>query len=320
MENVELKYKELCKLNTLTWIEYNLEYFAKEILERATSIVQPKETVSDFDKAAWFTSLTVLLGKILPANRFLFRIMEDESKFFIQFHDTAQIQQPQTIEVPYRKVFDWGVESWDDALQLCKKDRRELYSKWTNEGYNDSQIARHFGIKGSNSIRSWANRDSWNSALRKTRKRFSETTVGPVIARIRYILKANGVDTIIRNVFKDVYHQITGDTITCNSLISTNIKTLSPDIPKCLNIAIRYTEEVIEKIKEVNSSPLTSRSIGQFVSGLSRSSKIKNAPKKAYDPITGKTRSVINYNELEKILDFYTNVITNLNKMKGELK
>lgn len=64
---------------TLTWIEYKLETFATIIKERLSKIVEAKETVSDWDKAAWFTSIVVLLGKVLPANRFLFRIVEEET-------------------------------------------------------------------------------------------------------------------------------------------------------------------------------------------------------------------------------------------------
>lgn len=304
----------------LTWIEYKLETFAELLKIRLAKIVQPKETVSDWDKATWFTSIVVLLGNILPPNRFIFRIIEEESKFIIQLHDPAQQQEPKDIEVPYRKVFDWGVESWSDALQLRREDRCKLYTKWTNEGFNDSQIARHFGLGSSNCVHSWAINDSLNSAIARSRKRFSETTTGPVIARVRQILKENGVDSIIRDDFIDAYYQTTGSKITCVSLVSTQIRTLSPDIQKCLNIAIQYVGGIVEKIKEMNSSTRTSRSIGQFVNGLRRSSWINVAPKKAYDPVSRKMKSVINRDGLEKILNFYINVLNNLNKKKGELE
>lgn len=320
MENIERRYVDVFGADTLTWAEYNLEYFAKAILERATSIVQPKEVVSDFDKAAWFTSLTVLLGKILPPNRFLFRIMEDDVKFLIQFHDTAQIQQPQTIEVPYRKVFDWGVESWEDALRLCKEDRHKFYEKWRSAGFSNEQISNHFGRKSSGNVTSWLDTDSKEDWLVVKRNRHATSSHGAIVKRVLLILDEAGIRFIQYGVLENAFYLITGIRANTGISMAKRAATISPDISKCLNIAIRYVEEIIEKIEEANALTYSNISLRPFFITLSRSTGIKCNKVVKYIPTTGQTRNLINHESLEKYLTIYNNVLTNLNKMKGELK
>lgn len=321
MENVERRYVDVFGADTLTWAEYNLEYFAKAILERATSIVQPKKVVSDFDKAAWFTSLTVLLGKMLPPNRFLFRIMEEESRFLIQFHDTAQIQQPQTIEVPYRKVFKWEIETWEDALRLCKEDRHKFYEKWRSEGLTHGQISDHFGCKNSGNITTWLNSDSKEASTKLKHDRFATSSQSAIAKRVWCILDKEGIRFIQHDALENAFYQITGVKACAAIYLSKRVgATISPDILKCLNIAIRYVEEIIEKIKEVNALTYSNTSLRPFFITLARSTGIKCNKVIKWIPTTGQTRHLINHESLEKYLKFYNNVLTNLNKMKGELK
>lgn len=156
MEKTGTIHIDLEDTTKLTWIEYKLEQFVELIKERLPKIVQPKETVSDWDKAAWFTSIVVLLGKILPANRFLFRIIEEENQFLIQLHDPAQLQQPQTIEVPYRKVFDWKIGSWKEAKAIrTKEERQQLFNYWIENGIPVTEIAKHFGLEDSSRLNKW---------------------------------------------------------------------------------------------------------------------------------------------------------------------
>lgn len=144
MEKTETIHVDLGDTTNLTWIEYKLEMFVAMIKERLSKIVAPKDVVSDFDKSIWFTSIVVLLGKILPANRFLFRIIEEENQFLIQLHDPAQLQQPQIIEVPYRKVFDWGMKSIDEFLKLNKEERNSIYDYW-RQHRTHAEICKYFG-------------------------------------------------------------------------------------------------------------------------------------------------------------------------------
>lgn len=304
--------------STLTWIEYQLESFVEIIKERLSKIVVPKYIVSDFDKSAWFTSIIVLLGKVLPPNRFLFRIVEEEDKFLIQFHDTAQLQQPQTIEVPYRKVFDWGVESWEDAKMLCKEDRCIIYEKWKKEGFSDSQIADHFGITSGSLVDSWANSDSLNDSHVKANVRSAETKVGPIVKRTRLILESAGVKVLHSSSFKEAYCQITGSTLSKCAMITTQIKNLSPDIPKCLDIAIRYTEQIIEKIKKTNALTYTNLETGQFLRYLSMSTGISTRSETVWTDWWVSDTCISHYS-LKKCLDFYENVLNNLNNQRKEL-
>ena len=302
----------------LTWIEYKLETFAELLKIRLAEIVQPKETVSDWDKATWFTSIVVLLGNILPPNRFLFRIIEEENKFIIQLHDPAQQQEPKDIEVPYRKVFDWGVESWEDAKMLCKEDRCILYEKWKKEGFSDSQIADHFGISNSFLVSSWANSDSLSNSHAKANVRRAETKVGPTVKRIRLILESVGVKSIHHDSFKEAYCQVTGNTLNKSAMVTASIRNLSPDIPKCLDIAINYTERIIAKIKEINTHTCTDMETGQFLKYLSTSTGIGT---KSASVWIGwwVSETYISHSSLILCLNFYKNVLNNLNNQRKEL-
>lgn len=323
MENVERRYVDVFGADTLTWAEYNLEYFAKAILERATSIVQPKETVSDFDKAIWFTSLTILLGKMLPPNRFLFRIMEDQDSFLIQFHDTAKLQQSQTIEVPYRKVYNWGITSWEDAIKLSNKERVDWYNKWKKDGFTDAQIGNHFNIPYFR-IYSWVRHDSRNSSLAKRNEIHYADSKSGIVRRSISLLKEAGLNRIASGkLFADAYTHVTGYPSNYDILQTTkrcNKRAMSSEIDKCLDISICYVKSLIDQINETNAQTYVDTHIRKFLVELSRTTKINLCGKRVWFPEIRKERKLVNHEGLEECLEFYNNVLTNLNKMKGELK
>ena len=318
MEKTGTIHVDLGDTTKLTWIEYKLEQFVELIKERLSEIVQPKDVVSDFDKSMWFTSIVVLLGKVLPANRFLFRIIEEENQFLIQFHDSAQLQQPQTIEVPYRKDIDWKIADWKDSCAIpTAKERQKLLDYWKSNRKTLKEIANHFGVDGQRII-SWSKSDSMKVARSKHRPKTNRMKVVPTIARTYLLLKDAGVNCICFNIFKNSFHRITGD-VAAEYVTVNNTKVMSSDIPKCLDIATEYTKDIIEKIKEINALTYTSVSIKRTLVSLSRSAGIRLRSKSKRDPVTKGKNQVIDHNGLERCLDFYTNVLNNLNNQRKEL-
>ena len=314
MEKTGTIHVDLGDTTKLTWIEYKLEQFVELIKERLSAIVQPKDVVSDFDKSIWFTSIVVLLGKVLPANRFLFRIVEEENQFLIQLHDPAQIQQPQEIEVPYRKGFDWGVESWKEALVLCKEDRLALYTKWKEAGLSLKQIAEHFDTTIS-AVLSLTRHTSRSKAI----LRYNETNAA-IMKRVMMLLKEAGINSCqITKAMQDAFECKTGRAISKSSIYMANRGTVvSPNTDMCLDIAILYIEGVIDRIKSINKMTYSDSSFSGTLANLNSATGISLLGKQKWSnkgPVM-----LINHDGLEKCISLYTNVLNNLNQMKGEGK
>ena len=295
---------------TLTWIEYKLETFATIIKERLSKIVEAKETVSDWDKAAWFTSIVVLLGKVLPANRFLFRVIEEENQFLIQLHDPAQMQQPQEIEVPYRKVFDYGVKSWEEALMQSKEDRLALYTRWKEAGLSTKQIAGHFNTTRAAVLALSKHRSQSEVAL------LHKDSNAAIMKRVLMFLKEAGINSChVTNVMQDAFECKTGRAISKPSIyMASKSKAVSTDTDMCLDISILYIEGVINYIKSINEMVYSDSSLAGTLANLRRSTGISLFGKQKW---TGQGMvTLINHDGLEKCISLYTNVLTTLKQRK----
>ena len=319
MENVERRYVDVFGADTLTWAEYNLEYFAKAILERATSIVQPKEAVSDFDKAIWFTSLTVLLGKILPPNRFLFRIVEDQDKFFIQFHDTAKLQQPQTVEVPYRKIFDWKIDSWKDAIAIpTAEERRKLYDYWVENGQRPSEIMKRFHIS-EGSLYHWRSRSS--TAYSDKYKCWQENSYAGQIRRVAILLYESGIKFIDPTVMCTIFD--------CSRpLAEYSIKSLkssdTAEISKIdLDHAIKYIELLMSNaelyLNQKRTKSITN--VGRAAcNSICKASGIRITSRSIWDRDAKKSVSGFDSKNYNKIVSYLNGVMTTLKQRKEGMK
>lgn len=314
MEKTGTIHVDLGDTTKLTWIEYKLEQFVGVIKERLSAIVQPKETVSDFDKSMWFTSIVVLLGKTLPINRFLFRIVEEENQFIIQLHDPAQMQQPQEIEVPYRKVFDWGIESWEEALMLCKEDRLALYTKWKEAGLSPKQIAGHFNTTVASVLAL-----SRHTSRAEVTRRYNETNAA-IMKRVLMLLKEAGINSCqIIKAMQDAFECKTGRPISKPSIyMASRGKAVSTNTDMCLDISILYIKGVISCIKSINEMTYSDSSLSGTLANLHQATGISLLGKQKWTD-QGAVM-LINHDGLEKCISLYTNVLNNLNQMKGEGK
>lgn len=161
MENLDAKltWEKVWKQS---WSEWDLKNIIPLLEERLKEIIKPKDTVTDYDKAEWESSVICVIHQLLPP-RFFIRFIEEENNFVFQFFDSSRTQEPQSVKVPYRKVFDWGVESWKDALQLSKSKRIELLNHWRSK-FRDCDIVRHFNISDG-SLRHFRQHTSSKEAL-----------------------------------------------------------------------------------------------------------------------------------------------------------
>lgn len=313
MEKTGTVHVDLGDTTKLTWIEYKLEQFVELIKERLSAIVQPKDVVSDFDKSIWFTSIVVLLGKVLPANRFLFRIVEEENQFLIQLHDPAQLQQPQTIEVPYRKVFDWKIGSWEEAKSVpTKEERLKLFLYWQENGYSHTDIAEHFGVNRC-TINQWPK--SVCRRLANKKQRYEEINH-----------PANVVTLLRKAGMKSICDQFLSQICKCHLRAAASAQrrvraSEGPFHKIDYERAIEYVNLIIYKLslysKSLGSGKLDhhDRLIGKTVR-VSTGIRVTN--KRSYNPIKRWNTPSINQEKQKDAIVFLNNVLNNLNQMKGE--
>ena len=319
MEKTGTIHVDLGDTTKLTWIEYKLEQFVELIKERLPKIVQPKDVVSDFDKSIWFTSIVVLLGKVLPANRFLFRIVEEENQFLIQLHDPAQIQQPQEIEVPYRKGFDWKIGSWEEAKAIkTSKDRIALLNYWKSSGMSVKDISKHFGHKSASTIYCWQQHRCTELGYKERCTKSSRSTQ---IRKIVTVLKDAGL--------KHVSSCLMAKLLNCNAKLVNNAKQYMKRQATVLTIdetdidcAIAYIKLLLLEFesyaKRVESqdgvaNDWTARTIYE-ITGIGLDNRV------GYNCQTGKHLIRLNCHQYNKVTKYLNDVLNNLNQMKGEGK
>lgn len=313
MENLDVKltWEKIWKQS---WSEWDLKNIIPLLEERFKKIIKSKETVTDYDKAEWQSSVIHVIYQLLPP-RFFIRIIEEDNNFVFQFFDSSRTQEPQSVKVPYRKVFDWKIGSWKEAKDVpTREERRKLFLYWQENGYSHTDIAKHFGVTR-------CTMDRWSKSvcrrLANKRQRYEEINHP---ANVVTLLRKAGMKSICGPFIAQ----------TCNCCLKTAIssmkrKTVSegPFHEIDYERAIEYVHLIIYKLslysKFLGSGELDrhDRLIGKTVHAATG---IIVTNKRSYNPTKQWYTPSINQEKQKDAIVFLNNVLNNLKQMKGELK
>ncbi len=292
----------------LTVAEQTVEKCCQELKERLSSFITEKEIIRGEEQAITNQSIMqILVGEFMPKwTRMRFRLLENEKDFVIEIYDSHGKQEMQSVKIRFKYEFDLGIESWEEASMLCKKDRDSLYSKWREAGMTFQQIADHFNISPG-TVHSWM-----------VSKSLSEST-SAVVKRVITILEEVGLTSCF---FKALHHaceckmdrHIPERTIR----LAKRAKHISANTDMCLDIVILYIEDIINNIKEMNKLQYSNESMRGTLAYLSCTTGFSIRGKQ--ERINNVSMQHINHEGLEKCLAFYNNVLEKLNQKRKELE
>lgn len=313
MENLNVKFtwEQIWKQS---WSEWDLKNMIPLLEERFKEIIKPKDTVTDYDKAEWQSSVIHVIYQLLPP-RYFIRFIEEENHFVFQFVDSSRTQESQSIKVPYRKVFDWKIGSWEEAKQVpTKEERRKLLSYWKENGYSVTDIINHFGTSSAVLYR-WTNSECCNLANGKRRCRDANHP-----ANVAALLRRAGM--------KSVSDSLIAQTCNCSfktAVTATRRRVVDEDLFHEIDYerAIEYMNLFICRLtsygKHLGSGELDPR--GRLIGKSVRvATGITVTNKRSYNPVKKWYTPTINQEKFKEAISYLNNVLTNLNKMKGELK
>ena len=306
----------------LTLLEQTVEDCCRELEDRLKPLIKEKETIKGEEQAiSNQTIMQIIVSDFIPKwTRMRFRLLEQEKDFVIEIYDAQKEQAMKSISVRFKYEYDWGLETWEDALKLNNEDRHKYYTKWTNDGFTSTQIGIHFGVNRFN-IHVWLKCSSKELQYAKRNEDYSKSATIAYLRRVWLILEEVGISEYFRNILSDAYNAVTGKSLFIRTKCKRHAGTaISSDIDTCLQVAIDYIQRLICQIKVLNSETYTNKSMREFLRVLSRSTGISLRGKLVYDPNQKCQFVLTNHEGLEKCLVFYNNILEKLNQKRKELE
>lgn len=315
MENLDDKmtWEKIWKQS---WSEWDLKNIIPLLEERLKKIIKPKDIVTDYDKAEWESSVICVIHQLLPP-RYFIRFIEEENNFVFQFFDSSQTQETQSIEVPYRKVFDWKVSSWEEASAVpTKEERQALLDYWVSNGQRINDIVEHFHISNSK-FNGWRKTDSWEHHLDKLRK----TSHMAQICVVKKILLDAGIKEVQQSRIGRLFE--VADMTVQYAFRVYNKYCTGPITVSSIDNAIRFVETLIHDSKTYLDQfydKSTASRRGRICEALTMATGIVINNKAVYDPGIKRDIRKLDFENYNKVVSYLNNVLTNLNQMKGEGK
>lgn len=296
----------------LTLLEQTVENCCRELEDRLKPLIKEKETIKGEEQAVSNqTIMQIIVSDFIPKwTRMRFRLLEQEKDFVIEIYDAQGEQEMQPVTIRFKYEFDWGVESWEEAMMLCKKDRVSLYTKWKETGMTFEQIADHFNTSIP-SVKSWSKHGLLSEAHSKR--------TGAVVKMAMTILKEVGITSYNVEALQHACKCKMGCFVPEATIHSAKkAKYVSPDMDTCLDIAILYIEDIINNIKEINKLTYSNWSLSGILAYIGFTTGISVHGKRKWDGEN--SRQLINHDSLEKCIDFFNNILEKLNQKRKELE
>ena len=305
----------------LTLLEQTVENCCRELEDRLKPLIKEKEIIKGEEQAVSNqTIMQIIVSDFIPKwTRMRFRLLEQEKDFVIEIYDAQGEQEMKPVVIRFKYEYDWGLETWEDALKLSNEDRHKYFTKWTNDGFTPTQIGNRFGLESSN-VYGWLKRSSKESYYAKQYEKSCKSSTIAYMRRIWLILEEAGMGRYcFKNMLSDAYKAVTGKSLSKKEIKNRHASTaMSSDIDTCLQIAIDYIQRLICQIEILNSETYTNKSMRGFINGLSRSTGISLGRKQVFDQQKYRF-SLIDHEGLEKCLVFCNNILEKLNQTRKEL-